>query len=48
MIAGNIKLDDIPKFNDKDIYVDLSGALENEDGRKDVNKIDRLLNLVTK
>ena len=48
MIAGNIKLDDIPKFNDKDIYVDLSGALENEDGRKDVNKIDRLLNLVNK
>tara|TARA_S200000501_G_scaffold328298_1_gene328116 strand:- start:101 stop:715 length:615 start_codon:yes stop_codon:yes gene_type:complete len=48
MIAGNIKLDDIPKFNDKDIYVDLSGALENEDGKKDVNKIDRLLNLVNK
>ena len=48
MIAGNIKLDDIPKFNDKDIYVDLSGALENEEGRKDVNKIDRLLDLMTK
>ena len=48
MIAGNIKLDDIPKFNDKDIYVDLSGALENEDGKKDVNKIDRLLSLVNK
>ena len=27
MIAGNIKLDDISKFNDKGIYVDLSGAL---------------------
>ena len=48
MIAGNIKLDDIPKFNDKDIYVDLSGALENKDGKKDVNKIERLLNLVNK
>ena len=48
MIAGNIKLDDIPKFNDKDIYVDLSGALENEEGKKDLKKIDRLLNLVTK
>ena len=48
MIAGNIKLDDIPKFNDKDIYVDLSGALENEEGKKDVNKIDRLLKLVSK
>ena len=48
MIAGNIKLDDISKFNDKGIYVDLSGALENEEGKKDLKKIDRLLNLVTK
>ena len=48
MIAGNIKIEDIPKFKNKDYYIDLSGSLENEKGKKDLKKIDKLLNLVTK
>ena len=43
MIAGNIKIEDIPKFKNKDYYVDLSGSLENKEGKKDLNKIDKLL-----
>ena len=45
MIAGNIKIDDIPKFKNKNFYIDLSGSLENEEGKKDIKKINRLLNL---
>ena len=48
MIAGNIKIEDIPKFKNKDYYIDLSGSLENEKGKKDLRKIDKLLNLATK
>ena len=48
MIAGNIKIEDIPKFKNKDYYIDLSSSLENERGKKDLKKIDKLLNLVTK
>ena len=48
MIAGNIKIEDIPKFKNKDYYIDLSGSLENEKGIKDLKKIDKLLNLATK
>ena len=46
MIAGNIKIEDIPKFKNKNYYIDLSGSLENEKGKKDLKKIDKLLNLV--
>ena len=48
MIAGDIKIDDISNFNNKNIFVDLSGALENEEGKKDIKKINKLLNLVKK
>ena len=48
MIAGNIKIEDIPNFKNKDYFVDLSGSLENEKGKKDLKKIDKLLNLATK
>ena len=48
MIAGNIQIDDIPKFRDKDFIIDLSGAIEDENGKKDINKIDKLLNLYAK
>ena len=48
MIAGDIKIDDISNFNNKNIFVDLSGALENEEGKKDIQKINELLNLVKK
>ena len=45
MIAGNIKIDDIPNFKNKDFFIDLSGSLENEEGKKDIEKINKLLNL---
>ena len=44
MIAGNIKIEDIPNFKNKDYIIDLSGSLENEDGKKDLGKINKLLN----
>ena len=48
MIAGNIQIDDIPNFKYKDFIIDLSGSIENIDGRKDIDKINRLLNLYAK
>ena len=45
MIAGNIKIEDIASFDNKNIFIDLSGALENEMGKKDIKKINKLLNL---
>ena len=48
MIAGNIKIEDIPNFKNKDYFVDLSGSLENEDGKKDLDKINKLLNFEIK
>ena len=45
MIAGNIKIEDISKFKNKNYFVDLSGDLENEKGKKDIKKINKLLNL---
>ena len=48
MIAGNIKIEDIPDFKKKDYYIDLSGSLENEEGKKDLNKINKLLNIAIK
>ena len=46
MIAGNIQIDDIPNFKNKNFMVDLSGAIEDENGKKDIKKIDKLLNTV--
>ena len=48
MIAGNIQIDDISNFKDKDFIIDLSGSLEDVNGKKDINKIDKLLNLFAK
>ena len=48
MIAGNIQINDIPNFKNKEFIVDLSGALENQYGKKDINKINKLLNLFKK
>ena len=45
MIAGNIQIDDIPRLKYKNFIIDLSGSLEDELGKKDLNKIDKLLNL---
>ena len=46
MIAGNIQIDDVPNFKNKDFIIDLSGALEDQNGKKDIDKIDNLLNTV--
>ena len=48
MIAGDIQIDDIPSFKDKDFMIDLSGSIENNEGKKDISKINKLLNLVAK
>ena len=48
MIAGNIQIEDIPNFKTKDFIVDLSGSIENNEGKKDINKIDKLLKLFAK
>ncbi len=48
MIAGNIQIDDISNFKYKDFIIDLSGSLEDANGKKDINKIDKLLNLYAK
>ncbi len=48
MIAGNIQIEDISNFKNKDFIIDLSGSLEDRDGNKDINKIDKLLNLFAK
>ena len=48
MIAGNIKIEDIPNFKNRDCFIDISGSLENEEGKKDLKKINKLLNLAIK
>ena len=48
MIAGNIKINDIPNLKNKEYYIDLSGGLENNHGKKDIKKINKLLNSATK
>ena len=48
MIAGNIKIEDIPNLKNKDYFIDLSGSLENEEGKKDLDKINKLLNFKIK
>ena len=48
MIAGDIQIEDIPNFKNKNLMIDLSGALEDENGKKDISKIDKLLNLSAK
>jgi len=45
MIAGDIKIDDLSNFKNKNFYIDISGGLETE-GIKDINKIDKFLNSV--
>ena len=48
MIAGNIQINDIPNFKGKDYIIDLSGALEDESGKKDINRINKVLSLSSK
>ena len=44
MIAGNININTIPKLKNTDFFIDLSGSLENEEGKKDLQKINYFLN----
>jgi len=46
MIAGNIKIENIPDFKNTPYIIDVSGALESKKGVKDTNKIDKFLNSV--
>ena len=48
MIAGNIQIHDIPDFKNKNFIIDLSGSIENDEGKKDIYKIDELLKLFAK
>ena len=43
MIAGNLKTKDILKFKNKDYIIDVSGGLEDIDGKKSISKIDKFL-----
>ena len=46
MIAGNIKIDNIPILKNIDYIIDISGSLENKDGKKDLQKINYFLNKI--
>ena len=46
MIAGDIKIDKIPMLNNIDYIIDISGSLENKEGKKDLQKINYFLNNV--
>ena len=48
MIAGNIKIDDILYFKNKEYIIDVSGGLENIYGKKSKSKIDKFLNKIKK
>ena len=46
MIAGNIKIEHVTNFKNKNYILDISGSLESSKGVKDINKIDKFLNTV--
>ena len=46
MIAGNIKIEDVTNFKNKNYILDVSGSLESSKGVKDIIKIDKFLNTV--
>ena len=48
MIAGNIQINDILKYKNKKYIIDVSGSLEDNNGEKDINKIDRFLSKINK
>ena len=43
MIAGNIQINDFFVFKNKDYIIDISGGLEDTDGKKCISKIDNFL-----
>ena len=46
MIAGNIQIEDVSNFKGKSFIIDVSGSCENEEGKKNLYKIDKFLNTV--
>ena len=48
MIAGNLKTKDILKFKNKDYIIDVSGGLEDINGKKSISKIDKFLIEISK
>ena len=46
MIAGNIQIKDLKKLKNSSFIIDVSGALEDKEGIKNINKIDKFLNTV--
>jgi len=46
MIAGDIQIENIVNLKGSNYMIDISGALEDENGKKDLKKIDKLLNIV--
>ena len=48
MIAGNIQIDDILNFKNKEYIIDVSGGLEDISGKKSKFKIDEFLNEINK
>ena len=48
MIAGNIKINDIKNFKNKEYIIDVSGALEDFSGKKSIKKIEEFLIKVNK
>ena len=48
MIAGNIQIDDILTFKNKKYIIDISGGLEDANGEKSIDKIDKFLTDVNK
>ena len=48
MIAGNIQIGDIFRYNNKKYIIDISGGLEDASGKKNIDKIDKFLFEVNK
>ena len=48
MIAGNIQIDDIYNYKNKKYIIDVSGSLEDNNGEKNIDKIDKFLFEISK
>ena len=48
MIAGNISIYNMPNLKNIDYFVDLSSSLENDEGKKDLQKINYFLNNINR
>ncbi len=48
MIAGNLKINDISNFKNREYIIDISGGLEDTKGKKSIEKIDKFLLKVNK